>query len=104
MTRALMSKQDYAARLTSVRWFLIANAVAVAVILLAWSIAYGAMSVINQQMPVRARAIAALPVTLWIAWWFLTRLGRLWRGEALSEHDVWPRSRAWAVTGWIALG
>jgi hypothetical protein len=99
-----MSKEDYTAKLASPRWFLVANAVAVAGVLLAWFIAYGAMSVINQQIPVRARPVAAFPIVLWIAWWFLTRVGRLWRGETFSEHDVWPRSRAWAVTGWIAVG
>lgn len=98
-----MSKEGYAVKLASFRWFLVANAVTLAVILLAWFLADGAMSVIDQQIPVRARPVAAFPIVLWIAWWFLTRVGKLWRGETLSEHDVWPGSRAWAVTGWIAV-
>jgi hypothetical protein len=99
-----MSKDDYQARLTSFRWFLIANSIAVAVVVLASLLAYGALSAINQQIPVRSRAVAAFPLVLWIFWWLLTGFGKVARSQTLSEHDLWPRSKAWIVTGWIALG
>jgi hypothetical protein len=67
-------------------------------------LAYGVMSAVNQQIPVRSRAVAAFPIVLWIGWWLLSRFGRLARGQTLCEHDLWPRSKAWIVTGWIASG
>ncbi|MEA2644644.1 MAG: hypothetical protein QOG08_1670 [Chloroflexota bacterium] len=99
-----LSKTEYDVRLRSFRWFLIANSIAVALVVLASLLAYGALSAINQQIPVRSRAVAAFPLVLWIFWWLLTRFGKLARSQTLSEHDLWPRSNAWIVTGWIALG
>ena len=98
-----MSREDYDAKLTMLRWFLVANAMALAGVLLAWFTAYGVEGAIDPQIPARGRPVAAFPIILWITWWFLTRVGRIFRGQSFSEQDVWPRSRVWAVTGCIAV-